>query len=74
MGGDERGYTNNIEGGAGGGRENEGGWWDEECRRGKKEVRRELRKSRKTGGERYREAKRGYNRLCERKRRKEGDR
>lgn len=32
----------------------------------------ELRKSRKTGGERYREAKRGCNRLCERKRRKEG--
>lgn len=23
-----------------GGRENKGGWWDEECRRGKKEVRR----------------------------------
>lgn len=55
-----------------GGREKEEGWWDEECRRGKKEVRRELRKWRKTGAERYREAKRGYNRLCERKRRKEG--
>lgn len=26
------------------------------------------------GGEKYREAKRGYNRLCERKKREEGDR
>lgn len=38
-------------------------------------MRGELRKWRKMagGGEKYREAKRGYNRLCERKKREEGD-
>jgi len=46
------------------------GWWDGDCREGKKSVRRELRRWRKEGGggDRYREVKRAYNRLCEKKR------
>lgn len=49
MEGDERGYNREVitkgvqtilREGQEGGRENKGGWWDEECRRGKKEVRR----------------------------------
>lgn len=63
MGGDEREYSSDIAGGTGG-REKEAGG---------RECRRELRKWRKMG-ERYSEVKRGYNRLCERKRREEGDR
>ncbi|XP_046145496.1 trichohyalin-like [Osmia bicornis bicornis] len=52
------------------------GWWDEESMKKKKEVRKILRDWRKgrVGGERYREAKREYNRLCEAKKEKENER
>ncbi|XP_029054555.2 eukaryotic translation initiation factor 3 subunit A-like [Osmia bicornis bicornis] len=48
------------------------GWWDEESMRRKKEVRKALRDWRKgrIGGEKYREAKREYNRVCEAKKEK----
>jgi len=44
------------------------GWWDEECRKGKKGVRRELRRWRKRGGEgeSYRKVKKEY-KMCEKK-------
>lgn len=53
-----------------GSREKEG-WWDEECRRMKKEVRRELRIWRRRGeGEKeYKEKKGRYKEICERKKR-----
>lgn len=49
------------------------GWWNGDCRQGKKSVRRELRRWRKEdgGGDRFREVKRAYNRLCEEKKREE---
>lgn len=45
------------------------GWWDDECREGKKKVRRELRKWRKGkgSGDRYRKEKKVYKELCEEK-------
>lgn len=50
---------------------NEKSWWDNECREKKKEVRKELRKWRKREGDRdrYRQVKRQYTELCERKKR-----
>lgn len=52
------------------------GWWDEDCREKKKNVRRELRRWRKEGGigNRFKEVKRAYTRLCEEKKREEGGR
>lgn len=49
------------------------GWWNEECRRGKKEIRRKLRIWRKEGesGIKYREKRSKYKRLCERKKMEE---
>jgi len=56
------------------GREGREGW-DEKCREKKKEVRRELRMWRKGGKkETYKEKKREYKELCERKRREENER
>jgi len=51
-------------------------WWDEECRERKKEVRKELRRWRREGGEgdRYRERKRGYKEMCEEKKKEERER
>jgi len=67
----------NIQGVLREGQEREGGrkgrdWWDEECRKGKKGVRRELRRRRKRGGEgeSYRKVKREYNKMCEKKKRR----
>jgi len=58
------------------GREKTRGWWDKECREGKRGVRKELRKWRREGGEGdgYRESKREYNKLCERKKKEESER
>jgi len=52
------------------------GWWDEECREGKKRVRRELRRWWKRGGEveSYRKVKREYNKMCEKKKKGENER
>jgi len=52
------------------------GWWDQECREEKRRVRRELRRwrRRRGGGERYRELRGVYNKLCERKKREESER
>jgi len=52
------------------------GWRDEECREGKKGVRRELRRWRKNGGEgkSYRKIKRKYNKMCEKKKKDENER
>lgn len=49
------------------------GWWDEECREKKGEVRKELRCWRKGSGtkEKYREKKREYHEMIERKKREE---
>ncbi|KMQ88014.1 hypothetical protein RF55_12574 [Lasius niger] len=49
------------------GKRNRRGWWNEECRERKKEVRKELRRWRKKGGEgnRNREKKRGDKEMCE---------
>lgn len=51
------------------------GWWDEECEK-KREVRVELRRWRRDGEdkEEYRERKREYREMCERKKREENDR
>lgn len=50
-------------------------WRDEECWSKKKEVKKELREYRKKGGEgvRYKERKRNYRELCDRKKRKENE-
>ncbi|XP_071572354.1 uncharacterized protein [Temnothorax nylanderi] len=55
---------------------NRRGWWDEECTEGKRGVRRELRKWRKGKGEveRYRERKKEYRDMCERKKKEEKER
>jgi len=49
------------------------GWWDEECREEKKRVRKSLRRWRKGEGEeeKYKEGKKGYKELCERKKMEE---
>lgn len=52
------------------------GWWDEECRERKKEVRKELRNWRRIGGNKdmYKEMKKGYKEICEKKKREERER
>jgi len=52
------------------------GWWDEESRRKKREVRKELRKWRKGKGEgeSYRSRKKEYKEICERKKKEERER
>lgn len=52
------------------------GWWDKECEEKKREVRKELRRWRKEGGEgrEYRKGKLEYKEMCERKKREENDR
>ncbi|XP_024878641.1 trichohyalin-like [Temnothorax curvispinosus] len=55
---------------------NKRGWWDEECTESKREVRKELRKWRKGKGEaeRYRERRKEYREMCDRKKKKEKER
>lgn len=57
-------------------KEEKKGWWDRECKEGKLQVRAELRKWRKGGGnsEEYREKKLRYKRMCEEKKKKEIER
>jgi len=52
------------------------GWWDEECRKIKAELKEELRRWRREGGEgkRYKVIKKEYRKLCEEKKRKESER
>ncbi|XP_071648500.1 uncharacterized protein [Temnothorax longispinosus] len=59
-----------------GANKNRRGWWDEECKEKKKEARAELRKWRKGKGEveRYRERRRKYREVCERKKKEEKER
>ncbi|XP_043271213.1 golgin subfamily A member 6-like protein 1 [Venturia canescens] len=56
--------------------ERRGGWWDDECRRAKEEVRRELERWKREGREeeRYRQEKRKFRRMCEEKKKKERER
>lgn len=49
-------------------------WWDKKCEMREEEVRRELRRWRRVGEERYRTAKREYKELCDRKKREENKR
>jgi len=58
------------------GRSRRKGWWDAECREEKRKVRRKLREWRRgvVEEEEYRKGKREYIRLCERKKREEGER
>ncbi|XP_024884283.1 trichohyalin-like [Temnothorax curvispinosus] len=55
---------------------NKRGWWNEECTESKREVRRELRKWRKGKGEaeRYRESRKEYREMCDRKKKEEKER
>lgn len=59
-----------------GGTEKKDGWWDKECIEKKKEVRKELRRCRRMGGNggEYKRVKREYKALCERKKKEENDR
>lgn len=52
------------------------GWWDEQCVEKKKEVRRELRRWRREGGEgeEYRKMRKEYKELCEGKKKEERER
>ncbi|XP_067207866.1 golgin subfamily A member 6-like protein 22 [Linepithema humile] len=52
-----------------------GGWWDRDCEEKKKEVRRELRgwKSKGREGKKYKEKRKEYKKLCERKRKEENE-
>jgi len=65
-----------VEKEVGGEKQERRGWWDEECRNKKEEVRRELRKWRKRGGdeEDYKKGKKEYKELCLRKKQEENER
>lgn len=54
----------------------EGKWWDEECRSSKREVRKVLRNWRREGGEgeKYKDKKRAYKKLCEKKKKEDNER
>jgi len=81
MGGEELGKRireeiEDIEEKIGEGHKDKRGWWDDECRKRKKEVRKELREWRKKGGEGgvYKKKKKDYKELCERKKKEENER